>query len=242
MAAAAARVKSPAATADLVGQIGIDFKNVFSTQENLWIITAGLGAAWGASYFDEQIASSNFNSEKHEGNSFDPYFEGGEKLGGGLVQVGGAFATYGLGKILSKPAIQDLGRDLVRAQVVNVTLTFGLKLAVGRERPDSSDSRSFPSGHASCSFATATVLQRHYGWRAGVPAYLVASYIAASRMNENKHYLSDIVFGAALGIVAGRTVTLNVARNGFMVNPLLAPDGWGIKLMWPGPRRRGVRI
>jgi hypothetical protein len=40
-----------------------------------------------------------------------------------------------------------------------------------------------------------------------VPAYAFSSYVAASRLRENRHFLSDVVFGAAVGIIAGRTVT-----------------------------------
>ena len=227
---AAAKTQAQKGSPGLVHQIGMDFENVFRRKENLIIVALGLGAAWGASYFDDQIVSSNFNSEAHEGNSYDRVFESGEFLGGGLVQIGGAFATYGLGKLLSKPEVEKLGSYLVRAQMVTVPLTFGLKFAVSRERPDSTSNRSFPSGHASVTFASATVLQRLYGWKAGVPAYLVASYVATSRLNENKHYLSDIVFGAALGVMTGRTVTIDIAKGAFTLNPMLTPGGLSVRL------------
>lgn len=219
---------------NLVRQIGADFKNVFTTKDNILVVTAGLGAAWGASHFDDRIASSGLNSDLKGGTGLDHVFEAGQILGGGIVQVGGAFATFGLGKLLSNADAKDLGRDLIRAQIVTHTLTFATKVAVGRERPDSSNHRSFPSGHASGTFATATVLQRHYGWKAGVPAYAVAGYIATSRLNEAKHYLSDVVFGAAVGILAGRTVTLNLARARFAVSPMLTPGGCGVQLTWLG--------
>ena len=64
---------------------------------------------------------------------------------------------------------------------------------------------SFPSGHTSASFATATVIQRRWGWRAGLPAYALASYVGASRLHDN-HYLSDVAFGAGLGIAAGLAI------------------------------------
>ena len=75
-----------------------------------------------------------------------------------------------------------------------------------RERPDGSDHQSFPSGHASVTFATATVIERHLGWRKAVLGYAIASYVAMSRIHDNQHYLSDVVFGAAVGTIAGRTV------------------------------------
>ena len=218
----------------LVRQIGRDFKNVFTTKDNLLIVGTGLGASWGASHFDDRIVSSGLNSELHEGARLDHFFEAGQIMGGGLMQVGGAFATYGLGELLSNPDAKGLGRDLVRAQLVTHSLTYATKFAVGRERPDASNHRSFPSGHASATFATATVLQRRYGWRIGVPAYAFASYVGTSRLNENRHYLSDVVFGAAVGILVGRTVTIDLAKARFVVNPMMTRGGYGIQLAWLG--------
>ncbi len=151
----------------------------------------------------------------------------GEILGGALVQVGGAFAAFGIGKITKNPGIEALGRDLVRAQIVTQTLTQAIKYSVGRTRPDESSNRSFPSGHASGAFATATVLQRRYGWKVGSAAYGVATYIAASRLSENKHFLSDVIFGAAIGIMSGRTVTIGLGPARFALSPMI-PAGGGV--------------
>ena len=79
---------------------------------------------------------------------------------------------------------------------------------------------SFPSGHSAATFASATVLQRHFGWKVGVPAFAVASYVAASRVQEKRHFLSDVAFGATLGIIAGRTVTVGRGEARFAVSPM----------------------
>ena len=230
------------ATPNLARQVGADFKNVFTTKENMLIVGAGLSATWAVSHFDRDLASSSLNSELNEGARLDHFFEAGETLGGGLVQVGGAFAAYGLGKVFAKQGLEDTGRDLVRAQLVTQTLTFGVKLAVRRERPDGSNNRSFPSGHASGTFATATVLQRRYGWKVGVPAYAVAGYVAVSRMNEGEHYLSDVLFGATIGVLVGRTVTVSLARKRFAVVPMPARDGVGVQLTWLGSERDAIEM
>ena len=47
--------------------------------------------------------------------------------------------------------------------------------------------------------------------------------------------MSDVVFGAALGIMAGRTVTLELVNERFALAPLLVPGGAGIQLSWVGP-------
>jgi membrane-associated phospholipid phosphatase len=69
------------------------------------------------------------------------------------------------------------------------------------------------------------VLQRHFGWRVGLPVYSAAAYVATSRLSENKHYASDVIFGAAVGIVAGRSVTVGRGANRFAVVPVALPGG-----------------
>ena len=84
---------------------------------------------------------------------------------------------------------------------------------------------SFPSGHAAGGFAAAAVVAHHYGWKAAIPAYVGATYIAAARVHDNKHYLSDVTFGAAMGIAGARTVLLKAGRYGAHVAPALTPGG-----------------
>jgi membrane-associated phospholipid phosphatase len=96
--------------------------------------------------------------------------------------------------------------DIAQATLVTGLYTGILKAATGRQRPDGSDNKSFPSGHTSNAFAWATVANHHYGPKVGVPAYAIAGLIGASRIESNKHHLSDVVAGAALGLIVGRTV------------------------------------
>ena len=100
-----------------------------------------------------------------------------------------------------------------------------------RDRPLNPDGTkqsgfSFPSGHATLTFAAATVLQQHLGYRAGVPTYLVASYVAMSRLHDNRHYASDVVMGAATGIIIGRSVTWH-GRNFY---GSIIPGGVGVTI------------
>ena len=182
--------------------------------------------------FDERIAKSGFNLElpQNEDGTLDGVFDPGTLLGSSLVQVGGAFATYGVGSLIRKPGVAALGRDLVRVQLLTQGVTQLLKYSVRRTRPDGSSRSSYPSGHASGTFASATVLQRHYGWKVGIPAFGVASYVAASRLAENKHYLSDVILGAAIGITAGRTVTFRKGATRFELSPMAAPGGAGVQV------------
>ena len=152
-------------------------------------------------------------------------FTAGNVGGGFFVQSGAALAALAIGKATGQARVAYLGADLVRAQLVSQTLVQGMKFATGRTRPDGSNSQSFPSGHTASASATATVLQRHFGWKAGVPAYAFAAYVGASRMSADKHHLSDVLMGAAIGVAAGRAVTVGLGGHRFSVG--VAPTTGG---------------
>lgn len=156
-----------------------------------------------------------------------------EYVGSAYILLGAAGATYVIGRATDSPRARHLGMDEFEAVILAGAMSSIMKVAVRRERPVSTDGSvsrtySFPSGHATLTFAAATVLQQHLGYRAGIPTYLVASWVAMSRLHKNVHYASDVVFGAATGIVIGRTVTWH-GRN-FFASPTLIPNGVGLLL------------
>jgi membrane-associated phospholipid phosphatase len=136
-------------------------------------------------------------------------------MGSFMFQIGAGAATYSVGKAAGNNKLSLVGRDIVRAQIVSQVVAQAVKFTVQRERPDHSNSQSFPSGHAASAFSTAGVLQRHYGWKVGVPAYAFGSYVALARMAWNRHHASDVVMGAGLGIASARTVTMTVGGSKF---------------------------
>jgi membrane-associated phospholipid phosphatase len=86
-------------------------------------------------------------------------------------------------------------------------LTIGMKQAFPSVRPDLSDNNSFPSGHTSVAFAAAGTIHNRHGWEAGLPAYLVASFVGLSRVEAGKHRVGDVLVGAALGAGTAHLVT-----------------------------------
>ena len=78
------------------------------------------------------------------------------------------------------------------------------------------------------------MLQRHYGWKVGVPATVAAAYVATSRVHDNRHYLSDVIFGAAMGIAAQRTVTLHAGRYGASLIPTGGRRSAGVSVVIRG--------
>jgi membrane-associated phospholipid phosphatase len=75
------------------------------------------------------------------------------------------------------------------------------------------------------------VLHSEFGWKAGVPAYAVAAWIGASRMQGQRHYLSDVITGAAVGILAGRSVSFSAGSARFAVSPVAVPGGAGVNII-----------
>lgn len=81
--------------------------------------------------------------------------------------------------------------------------TLGFKLAVKRMRPDGSEANSFTSGHTGRAFAAAAILDKEYGWRSpwfSIGGYTLATVTGLTRIMNNRHWISDAVVGAALGI------------------------------------------
>ena len=90
--------------------------------------------------------------------------------------------------------------QFTKGLLLTAGITYGLKLGVNRQRPDKSDDNSFPSGHTSVVFHSAGYIHRRFGFKYSIPAYVLAGFTAASRIDSKKHDILDIVAGAALGL------------------------------------------
>jgi membrane-associated phospholipid phosphatase len=82
-----------------------------------------------------------------------------------------------------------------------------VKRAIPEERPDRSNDKSFPSGHTSVSFAAAATLEKRYGWQVGIPAHVVAAFVGVARVEAKKHFVHDVLVGAAVGEASGWLLT-----------------------------------
>jgi membrane-associated phospholipid phosphatase len=216
----------------LFTDLGADIRHLPS-MENALILGAGGGLSLALHGEDADITRRFVASP-----AVEEVLEPGEALGDGVVQFGAAIGMYAVGRGVHNQRLALVGADLVRSQIVNTGLTQAIKFTVDRERPDGGH-YSFPSGHTSSSFATATVLQRHFGWRAGIPAYGLAAFVGGSRLQENRHYLTDVIFGAALGIVSGRTTTMGRGTAAFSVTPFAVRRGGGVSVTLVRPRQQG---
>jgi hypothetical protein len=206
----------------LLKGLGSDIAHLPS-RENLYTAIAGGALAAAARPLDVTV---NTRLRNHY-DTVNAIFGPGKYYGDTPAQMAFSIGTWALGRMMDKPKLSHLGMDLLRAQALTEILVEPVKFATHRERPDGSNSQSFPSGHAAITFAAAAVIERHLGWKHSIWAYGIASYVAASRLHDNKHYLSDVVFGAAVGSIAGRTVTRH-GREAWSLGATALPGGVAI--------------
>lgn len=112
------------------------------------------------------------------------------------MKVAGVQSRSSWGRML----VSDAFSALLMGGVVNT-----LKQTTNVERPDGSNKHSFPSGHTATAFMTATMFTKEYGHKSpwvGVGAYSVATATGLMRMANNKHWLSDVLTGAGIGILS----------------------------------------
>jgi membrane-associated phospholipid phosphatase len=176
-------------------------------------------------------ADDYVNNRLSNSDSAKTFFTAGKYIGLFPVLMGTAATTYLVGRSRDSTRLRHIGMDLIEATILSESLTQLIKVAVRRERPVQDDGTrasgyAFPSGHAAATFAAATVLQQHLGWKWAVPTYAIGSYVAMSRLVDDRHWASDVVAGAAEGIIVGRSVTWH-GRN-FYASPMLVPKGAGI--------------
>lgn len=98
--------------------------------------------------------------------------------------------------------------QLTKSVLVESVLVYSLKQVIDRKRPNGK-SFSFPSGHTALSFTSSTYLYKRYGWKYGVPATVIASFVGYSRfgIDDPVHYFSDVLAGATIGIVTSLVFT-----------------------------------
>ena len=209
----------------LFHNLGQDIKHL-PRKNSLYFLAGGGALALLMHPNDNKI-----NRRLESSGAAETFFKPGKYAGETPTIVGAGVAAYLIGRRKGNSRLQHLGMDEIEASLLSGAIVLGMKEAVRRDRPLRADGTqaggfSFPSGHATLTFAAATVLQQHLGYRAGIPTYLIASYVAMSRLHDNVHYASDVIFGATTGIIIGRSVTWH-GRN-FYASPMLLPKGGGI--------------
>ena len=207
----------PAATADgsselpfpglgpLVDRLGGDLEEI-TTGENLLFLGAAAGAAAairGGVDADVRRATSGHPERLGEFGRAVGY------LGNVEVQVPLLLASTWIAQQDGDPVSLSMHRSLVDAYTLAGLGTLLVKGVTNTSRPSddwNGGQYGFPSFHAASSFTIAAVIDEHLGPQAGLPAMGLAGLISYSRIDRRDHDLSDVLFGAAMGYLVGRSV------------------------------------
>ncbi|OGG53264.1 MAG: hypothetical protein A3F84_05140 [Candidatus Handelsmanbacteria bacterium RIFCSPLOWO2_12_FULL_64_10] len=191
-----------------------------ATYRNLGLAALGFGAAGAVHPWDDEVKG------KLEGV---PLFEATSGVsniyGSSAFNVPAALGAYLFARATRNAELRAASSDLLRALAFTQMVVAPIKYGVRRQRPDGSNRLSFPSGHAANAFATAGVLNRRYGPRVGIPLFILGAFVGAGRIEDDRHFLSDVVAGAALGTIVGYSVTRTEAKR-LSALPVRASGGW----------------
>lgn len=203
------------------GRTVIDLATSPFTADRGTLIAAGvvLGGIAGLTQLDDNIKKY---TQRHRNKTSDQVADYVRPFGEPLLLGGGTILAYAGGTALGNPKLQETGLLALESLIIAGSLTEGIKRVAGRQRPNQTDDqflfdgpngkgKSFPSGHATHAFSVASVLAEQYDETRYVPllSYSVATLTALSRINDNKHWASDVAFSAALGYAVGKLVVRN---------------------------------
>ncbi len=215
----------------IVYHVWDDFRYLV-TQPDFYFVVGGLGITPEAFKAPLKHESIEVTEDWGPSKFADAFFEGGEVIGDGIFPVAVSAASWGVGKLTGSLRLSKFGSDLIRAQAMNGLFTVALKVAINRPRPSGAN-YSYPSGHTSSAFTTAGVIYSDFGPAAGIPAFALAGYVGLSRLQEGKHYMSDVIAGAILGsYISLKLAQKDKSQSHISVSPLAANFGPGISLRY----------
>ncbi len=195
-------------------------RGLFST-DNLLPLVIGGGTALAVHPFDDEISNELRGRVNELGDSGN--------IVGSPVTIGVSVGAVVLAAAFTENRrFRAFAFSLAQAHIVDSGLKYALKAAVSRTRPNGENDNAFPSGHTSTTFTFATVAGHYYGKKVSIPAYTIAALVGAARIEDGKHFLSDVVFGATIGYIAGRTAVRGTERSLGRQRMTLHPVvGWG---------------
>ena len=204
-----------------------------------WHGAVVLGGLSALTLLDEPVQrSSQRNRNGHSDDVAHAFRHFGQPEVYGTITLG----LLGAGLLSGNHEVTRAGGRLAATLLVAGAATTGLKLAIGRSRPNEtldaygfhpfSGGDAMPSGHTSIAFALATDLadEVHRTW-ASIGLYTIATGVGWSRINDNKHWLSDVAGGAVVGITSAKLVNghwriFNLRPPAILVGPRGASLAW----------------
>lgn len=186
------------------------FENLKSpvTTDAKYALIVGAGLVGGLLLFEDQIIDPVQNRASTE-KPLGQYSKYGDLAGQGIPNALYILGMYSYGALNSENSSKQNASAMLEATLYSVASTTALKYTVREKRPDSDNRDSFPSGHSTAAFSFASYVGcRHsLGW--GIAAYSLATFVGLSRINDNRHYLHDVVGGAAIGTAYGLGICLS---------------------------------
>ena len=197
------------------------------------LVPAIIGAsAAGASALADERTKNYFQGHRRVKEVGDI----GDKVGNGFVLAGITGALLATSYSGENQKFRAMSFSLAQGFIMTETIVHSIKVASDRYRPNRENEHSFPSGHTSSLFTYATVISHYYGGKAGIPAYSVATLVGLSRIEKHKHYVSDVIAGAALGYLIGRTVVKVTDRRAtskkMTISPVIGDKTTGVSVRW----------
>lgn len=212
------------------GALGSDVRSL-ATVRNLALATAGLGVSAIVYRWDRPTGRV-----LREAHFLRTTSKATDVYGETLFCVPSAVGIYLLARVGHRPAIRSASCDVLRALVLTQAVVAPMKQLARRRRPDGSNRRSFPSGHAANASAIAAVSGNRWGPRASLPLSLVAGLVGAGRVSGSHHHFSDVLAGSVLGSLVGCSVT-RTGDTRVSVVPMCSPAGWALCLSVRPPKR-----
>ncbi|HWY52070.1 MAG TPA: phosphatase PAP2 family protein [Chthoniobacterales bacterium] len=225
----------------------LDTKEVFTAPAHWdtrdWMVLGGIAAGIGTvAAFDNDIEHAIRGARN---NTVTSIFDNVQPLGNEYaIGIVGSFYIYG--EIFKDPRAKTTALDSIAASAIaSGIVTNSFKYVIGRGRPTDghgaynfrpfSGQDSFSSGHTTEAFTLASVISEHYDslW-VQVPAYGLASAVGYARLNNNRHWPSDVLAGAVIGTFVGKTVVhFNQRHRQVSIQPIVGPDIHGAQMSIP---------
>jgi len=262
MAVTTGRAQLPVAIPDSTHADSVALLGSSTTHRELGRNTVGMilgsaAVAGAISLFDSRLS---LDSRRIGGDDMSVPSAIGSFVGGpGPIALGAAL--YGFGHVRDNGFVTQTGREVMRAVLVSGAITAVAKGTVGRARPfaapgdpdvfspghgfTNASFASFPSGHTSAAFATATVLARELNvahpssrWWVNPLLFGGATFVGYSRVYQRQHWPSDVIAGAALGTITGYEVVSHARGDRshiglpFLSHLSVAPSAHGAAIQW----------
>lgn len=200
-----------------------NFRALIST-ENLLPLAVGAAATGVAKFPNTRV--EHFFGAKPKYLLHEP----GDVMGAPWVAAPTMVGLLLVGQKSDDARFRSFTYSLAQGYVINQSIVMGLKTAIGSQRPNGENSLSFPSGHTAGAFTWATTVTHYYGLKAGIPAYLAATYVGFARLDDRAHRLTDVVAGAAIGYIVGKTVSRRANPDRRLDWQIGVPPGGGAAL------------